>query len=149
MGLREPGVWALLTVLTTPCYIAVFGQPLQCIEITRIQCDEHVRGTGLFVKFVAKLAISCKRMDRCLVMGCVECDKRKDARADASTQLKSGAGSRRTRHHTCICQATTAAATRHLGAVAEAGWLHWNGDHAIRQHDTDAMAVILNEDAAC
>ena len=73
LGLREPGIWALLSVPTAPCYTAATpGQPWQCIEITRIQCDEHARGTGLFVMFVERLADTCRSLDRCLVMGCVE-----------------------------------------------------------------------------
>ena len=73
LGLREPGVLVLLCIPTSSCYTASApGQPMHCVEITRIQCDEHVRGTGQFIKFVEKLAITCQAIDRCLVVGCVE-----------------------------------------------------------------------------
>jgi len=69
LGLREPGIWAMLSVPTSPCYTSPY---MHCVEITRIECDERVRGTGLCVKFVEKLAVTCCNLDRCLVMGCVE-----------------------------------------------------------------------------
>jgi hypothetical protein len=75
LGLREPGVWAMLSVPAAPCYTSPNSQPSNCIEITRIECDEHVRGTGLCVKFVERLAVACHTLDRYLVMGCVESDR--------------------------------------------------------------------------
>jgi len=38
--------------------------PAPYIEITRIECDERVRGTGPFVKFVERLAVACRALDR-------------------------------------------------------------------------------------
>ena len=72
LGLREPGMTALLSVPTSPCYVAAASQPFRCVEITRIECDERLRRSRLFLKFVEKLAITCSSMDMCLVMGCVE-----------------------------------------------------------------------------
>lgn len=68
VGLREPGVWALLCC---PAGSALFESE-QKVEITRIQCDADVQGTGRFLGFVEKLAVTCRAMDRRLVLGCVE-----------------------------------------------------------------------------
>ena len=70
VGIREPGVWALLSVPVFPCSVEGGGGAGRCaetlmyVEITRIECDEH--GKGLM------LASACRCMGRCLVMGCVE-----------------------------------------------------------------------------
>lgn len=74
MGLREPGLWVLLSVPVIPCHIETStGQTeLPCVEITRIECDEHLRETGLFINFVERLAVTCSSLKRCLVIGCVE-----------------------------------------------------------------------------
>jgi len=45
------------------------------VEITRIECDEAVRGTGRFVAFVNTVAAACRVLGRALVLGCVESDR--------------------------------------------------------------------------
>jgi hypothetical protein len=66
VGIREPGMWVMLSV------------PLlshQCIEITRIEVDKVKRGTGVFRRFVERLFIVCRKMNRSLVIGCVESER--------------------------------------------------------------------------
>lgn len=76
LGLREPGMWAMLSVPVAPCFTSRNNiQAMHCVEITRIQCDKHVTGTGLFVRFIEKLAATCDILNRCLVMGCVESER--------------------------------------------------------------------------
>lgn len=70
VGIREPGIWALLSMPNSKCTIKQHVRSF--IEITRIECDMNVRGTGRCMEFIKRIAITCKIMNRCLVMGCVE-----------------------------------------------------------------------------
>jgi hypothetical protein len=67
VGVREPGIVAMISV---PCHSV-----LPCVEITRIECEERVRGTGICLRFVEKLAVASTSLGRCLVMGCVESER--------------------------------------------------------------------------
>jgi hypothetical protein len=74
MGLREPGVWVMLSMPSAPRYMSL-DSPFHCVEITRIECDESVRGTGLFVRFVERLAAAARALGRSVVVGCVESER--------------------------------------------------------------------------
>lgn len=73
VGLREPGLWVLLSMPSQQCYIN--KKSYNFVEITRIECDEKLRGSGVFLKFIKRLLIACISLQRCLVIGCVESER--------------------------------------------------------------------------